>query len=178
MTSTATTDTTARKVEKTMTDETSRLAGGTQGVDDCEAVGRGSDDGRPPARAASPRPRRRALRGRIAAVSVGVAAMLGLVAHMQVTDGRLRSADPAPSPSLAAQNSSKSAQAVAAAGYKRSAAAKARRPIVLTPRSVVHTVTVAGAGGSGGGTAGSGYSSAPAPAAAAPAPVVSSGGSR
>lgn len=109
--------------------------------------------------------------GRIAAAGIGIAAMLGLVANMEVANGRTQSADPAPSPALATQRTAKGVRQGTAAAPGEIAAAKVKRPIVLTPRTVVHTVSVPSSGGSSGG---SGYSAAPATAAA---PVVSTSGS-
>ena len=112
--------------------------------------------------------------GRIAAAGIGIAAMLGLVANMEVANGRSQAADPAPSPALATQRTAKGVRQGSAAAPGEVAAAKVKRPIVLTPHAVVHTVSAPSSGGSSGG---SGYAAAPAPAAAA-APVVSTSGSR
>jgi hypothetical protein len=114
--------------------------------------------------------------GRIAVAGIGVAAMLGLVVNMDVNGGRAKSADPASSPARVSLRTAKSAHQRAAAGLGVVAAAKANKPIVLTPHAVVHTVGGASSsGGSGGSYAGSpGYAAAPAPAAA---PVASSSGS-
>ena len=102
---------------------------------------------------------------------IGIAAMLGLVANMEVADGRTPSANPAPSSALVSQRTAKGVHQGAAAGPGQVAAAKVIRPIVLTPHAVVHTVS---APATGGYTGGSGYAAAPAPAAA---PVASTSGS-
>ena len=122
--------------------------------------------------AAAPPPRRRrsGAGGRIAAAAVGIAAMLGLVANMEVADGRAGAAKPAQSPALTSQRNAKGVRQGTGVAPGRVAATKVKRPIVLTPHAVVHTVSAPSSGGSGGGYA---YS-APAPAAA---PVASSGGS-
>ena len=128
------------------------------------------DDG-PQDKGARPARRRRSVAGgRIAAAGVGIAAMLGLVANMEVADGNAKAASPAKSPALSAQRTAKDVRQRTAAAPGKVAAAKVKRPIVLTPRAVVHTVSAPSSGGSGGGYA----NSAPAPAAA---PVASSGGS-
>ena len=113
---------------------------------------------------------------------VGIAALLGLVTNMEVTEGRAKSADPASSPALVSLRTAKGAHPRAVAAPGMVAVAKVNKPIVLTPHAVVHTVGGASSGGySGGGSSysgGSGYAAAPAPAAApAAAPVVSSSGS-
>ena len=106
---------------------------------------------------------------------IGIAAMLGLVANMEVADGRTQSANPASSSALASQRTAKGVHQGAAAGPGKVAAAKVIRPIVLTPHAVVHTVSAPATGGSGGSySGGSGYAAAPAPAAA---PVASTSGS-
>jgi hypothetical protein len=106
---------------------------------------------------------------------IGIAAMLGLVANMEVADGRTQSANPAPSSAPVSQRTPKGAHQSAARGPGRVAAAKPSRPIVLTPHAVVHTVSAPATGGSGGSySGGSGYAAAPAPAAA---PVASTSGS-
>ena len=96
--------------------------------------------------------------------------MLGLVANMEVADGKAQAVTPAKSPALSAQRAAKGVRQGTAVVPGKVAAAKVKRPIVLTPHAVVHTVSAPSSGGSGGGYA---YS-APAPAAA---PVASSGGS-
>jgi hypothetical protein len=120
---------------------------------------------------ARPAPHKRSTAGgRIAATGVGIAAMLGLVANMEMADVHAKAAAPtAPSAAKSAQRSVKGVrQGTAAPG--KVATAKQNRPIVLTPHAVVHTVAAPSSGGGGGGYA---YS-ASAPAAA---PVASSGGS-
>lgn len=111
---------------------------------------------------------------------VGIAALLGLVTNMEVTEGRVKSADPASSPALVSLRTAKGAHAGPAPGLVKVAAVKASRPIVLTPHAVVHTVGAPSSGGGGSSSGGGGYYSAPAAAAApapAAAPVASSGGS-
>jgi len=100
---------------------------------------------------------------------IGIAAMLGLVANMEVADGRIRSAKPASSSALVSQRAAKGEHQRAAAGPGKVAAATVSRPIVLTPHAVVHAVSAPAAGGYSGG---SGYA-----VAAAAAPVASTGGS-
>lgn len=115
------------------------------------------------------RPRHPARRSRIAAVGIGVAAMVGLVSNMEVSGSRAQAKDPA--------GSTAKSPARAKLGLPRSRSGKAvasRRPIVLTPHAVVHTVAAPAAGGSGG-SGGSGYVAAAAPVAA---PAASTGGSR
>ncbi len=135
----------------------------------------GGADARPPQK------RRGVAAGRIAAAGIGLAAMAGLVANMEVASGKAPSqpaADAGPRPALGAVRWEQSAFHGPATQPGRIADAGKVRPIVLTPHTVVHTV---GGGPSGGSSASSsagpsaGYS-APAPAAAAP--VASSGGSR
>jgi len=120
---------------------------------------------------ATPPVRRRhsVARGRIAAAGVGIAAMLGLVANMEVADGNAKAASPAKSPALSVQRAAKGVRQGTPAAPGEVAAAKVNHPIVLTPHAVVNTVSAPSSGGSGGG--GYAYS---APAAA---PVASSGGS-
>ena len=84
--------------------------------------------------------------------------MLGLVANMEVAEGRAKSADPASSPALASQRTAKGAHAGPAAGPGKVAAAKVSRPIVLTPHAVVHTVGAPSSGGGGSSSGGGGYS--------------------
>ena len=122
--------------------------------------------------AAAPPARRRhsVAGGRIAAAGIGIAAMLGLVANMEVADGNAKAVTPTKASATSAQRTAKGSGQGTAAVPGKVAAAKVKRPIVLTPHAVVHTVSAPSSGGSGGGYA---YS-APAPAAA---PVASSGGS-
>ena len=137
------------------------------------------DEGAPDTGARGPR-RRPGAAGRIAVAGVGIAALLGLVTNMEVTEGRAKSADPASSPALVSLRTAKGAHAGPAPGLVKVAAVKASRPIVLTPHAVVHTVGAPSSGGGGSSSGGGGYYSAPAAAAApapAAAPVVSSGGS-
>lgn len=115
--------------------------------------------------------------GRIAAAGIGIAAMVGLVANMEVANGKTHTAGPAPSPRLAVQRVAKGVRPGTVAAPGAIAAAKVKRPIVLTPHVVVNTVSAPSSGGSSGGS----YSGGSAPAYSAPvpaaAPVASSGGS-
>lgn len=111
-----------------------------------------------------------AARARMAAAGVGVAAMAGLVANMQVTQGRTQAANGAP---LAPPQ--KMVVIVHKGVKPGSQAAKANKPIVLTAHAVVRTVSAPSSGGSSG-SSGPGYTAAPAAAPAA-APVASTGGS-
>jgi hypothetical protein len=112
--------------------------------------------------------------GRVVAAGAGIAAMLGLVAQMQVAGTTAVAAAPAPTPAepaapvpTAALLRSEQTMRMAAV-----AVADARKPIVLTPHTIVNTV----GGGSSGGYSG-GYVAA-APSYSAPAaPTASSGGS-
>jgi hypothetical protein len=108
---------------------------------------------------------------------IGIAAMLGLVANMEVADGRAKASDPAASAALATVRTAKGAHQRASAGPGLVALAGANKPIVLTPHAVVNAVSAPSSGGSGGSySGGSGYVAA-APAAAPAAPVASSSGS-
>jgi hypothetical protein len=113
------------------------------------------------------RSRHPAHRSRIVAVGIGVAAMVGLVSNMEVSGSRAQAKDPTGS------NAGSSTRANLGLPRSRSGKAVAsRRPIVLTPHAVVHTVAAPAVGGSGG-SGGSGYVAA-APAAA---PVATTSGS-
>jgi hypothetical protein len=105
---------------------------------------------------------------RIAAFGIGVATMAGLVGNMQVANGRAKATDPAPPPTGQIHR----AAAAAERGGAQARSAAARRPIVLTPHAVVHSVAAPATGGSGS-SGGSGYA-APAPAVA---PVATTSGS-
>jgi len=133
-------------------------------------------EARPQETAARPARRRRGIAGgRIAAAGIGIAAMLGLAANMQVASGRASAdfaADPAPAPGLDATRTAKGLRQGPATSPGRIAAANVRKPIVLTPHAVVNTVGAPSSGGSGGSYAGS-YS-----APAASAPVATTSGSR
>jgi hypothetical protein len=115
--------------------------------------------------------------GRVAAAGIGIAAMLGLVGNMELANGRTGAAKPAPTTALVSQPTAQGSHPGSATRLGKIAAAKASRPIVLTPHVVVHSVSAPATGGySGGG--GSTYAAAPRAAAApAAAPVASSGGS-
>ena len=124
-----------------------------------------------------PRKRRGVAGGRIAAAGIGIAAMFGLVANMEVASSKAPAkpaADIGPAPTLAALRAEQSIFLGPATQPGRIADAGKVRPIVLTPHAVVNTV---GGGSSGGGSSASYSSGYSAPAAAA-APVASSSGSR
>jgi hypothetical protein len=111
------------------------------------------------------RARHPARRSRIAALGVGVAAMAGLVSNMEVADSRAQVAVPEPSSAWILESATVAADTAGA----RSRQIAAPRPIVLTPRVVVHTVT---APATGGGSSGSGGATTAAPTVApAPAPA-------
>jgi hypothetical protein len=110
----------------------------------------------------------------MAAAGVGIAAMAGLVANMQVTSGRTQGTNAALS--LATPQNT---VVIVHNGVKPgSKAAKANKPIILTAHAVVRTVSAPSSGGSGG-SGGSAYAAPAAASAAAPAaaPVASTGGS-
>ena len=122
--------------------------------------------------------------GRVVAASAGIAAMVGLVAQMQVAGAATAGAAPewpassGPKPSTALLRWEQGVHQGPATNPQRYAAADARTPIVLTPHTIVNTV----GGGSSGGSSSGGYSggyAASAPSYSAPAapPVASSGGS-
>jgi hypothetical protein len=109
--------------------------------------------------------------GRIAAAGVGIAAMMGLVANMEVANGNAQAASETKLSAVSAQRTAKGVRQGTPTAPGEVATAKVSKPIVLTPHAVVNTVSAPSSGGSGGG----GYAySAPAPASA---PVASSGGS-
>jgi hypothetical protein len=116
----------------------------------------------PPARPPQPRPRKSVAAGRLVAAGIGLAAMAGLVANMEMAGTRAEAAKAAAAGTAAAQKGTKGAAPVRYAAAK----VKKKRPIVLTPHTVVHTVSAPAP--SGGGYVAS------APAAA---PVASTGGS-
>lgn len=150
-----------------MTDERTRSSRvSSDGVVPSLEPGRQDPGGRPV------RHRRGIAGGRIAAAGIGIAAMLGLAANMQVASGRASVAPAAgPAPSVGAQSTAKGLHHGLVTSPGLIAAAKVKKPIVLTPHAVVNTVSAPSSGGSGGSYAGS-YS---APAAAAP--VASTSGS-
>jgi translation initiation factor IF-2 len=124
-----------------------------------------------PAPAQTARKRHSVAGGRIAAAGVGIAAMMGLVANMEVADGNAQAASPTKLSAVSAQRTAKGVRQGTPTAPGEVATAKVSKPIILTPHAVVNTVSAPSSGGSGGG----GYAySAPAPAAA---PVASSGGS-
>ena len=108
--------------------------------------------------------------GRIAAAGIGIAAMAGLVANMEVSAGRAQAATKVSTASLVTQHTAKNPHQSAVLGNQ--AVAAANKPIVLTPHAVVNTVSAPAS--SGGSYSGASYSAAP----AASAPVASSGGSK
>lgn len=118
-------------------------------------------------------PRHPVAGGRIAAAGIGIAAMLGLVATMEVADGQTGPATPVPSRTLGSESTATIPPRGVDGRLGRLAAAEANRPIVLTPRAVVRSVSVPAPGGPGG----SGSAAAPAPAPVA-APVASTSGSQ
>lgn len=133
------------------------------------------DQGSPRAAAQPPRKRRGVAGGRIAAAGIGIAAMVGLVANMEVASSKAPAQpapDTGPEPQLGTLRWEQNAFHGPATQPRRIADAGKVRPIVLTPHTVVNTVGGSSSGGSSGGYSG-GYS---APVAAA-APVASSGGS-
>ena len=107
--------------------------------------------------------------GRIAAAGIGIAAMAGLVANMEVSAGRAQAATKVSTASLVTQHAAKNPHQGAVLGNLAVAAAK--KPIVLTPHAVVNTVSAPAS--SGGYYSAASYSAAP-----AAAPVASSGGSK
>ncbi len=107
--------------------------------------------------------------GRIAAAGIGIAAMAGLVANMEVSAGRAQAATKVSTASLVTQHAAKNPHQGAVLGNLAVAAAK--KPIVLTPHAVVNTVSAPAS--SGGSYSAASYSAAP-----AAAPVASSGGSK
>lgn len=151
-----------------MTDETHRPVGAPKNKNDS------LDEGAARAGARPARRRHSVAGGRITAAGIGIAAMLGLVANMEVANGKTQAADPAASPALSTQRTAKGVRQGNAAAPGKVAAALVKRPIVLTPHAVVHAVSAPSSGGGSSYSGGSGYA-APAPAAA---PVASSGGSR
>ena len=140
-------------------------------------------DAPPAAEASRATPRRRpAVRGRIVATGIGIAAMVGLVANMEIASGRARPATPAPRVALVAPGSSNGSGTNVALGSAAATAAKQPRTIVLKPHVVVRTVGGTSGGSSGSSSGGSGYAAAPAAQAApasapAAAPAASTGGS-
>ncbi len=137
------------------------------------------DEGPPRAAAQPSRKHRGVTGGRIAAAGIGIAAMVGLVANMEVASSKApaeKAPDIGPVPTLDALRAEKAVFQGPATQPRRIADAGKVRPIVLTPHAVVHTVGGGGGGSSGGSSPSysSGYS---APAAAA-APVASTSGSR
>jgi hypothetical protein len=141
--------------------------------------GTSGGEGAPEPGARRPQRRPPGAGGRVAVAGLGIAAMLGLVANMEVADGRAKAADPASSPAVASQRTAKDMRHGLPAGFGQVALAKADKPIILTPHAVVHAVGASSSGGSGNAySGGSGYATSSAPAAApAAAPVASSSGS-
>ncbi len=136
------------------------------------------EKGSPRATAQPSRKRSGVAAGRIAAAGIGIAAMVGLVANMEVANGKT-AAKPAPgtgpAPTVGAQRWEQSAFLGPATQPGRIADAGKVRPIVLTPHTVVKTVGGGSSGGSSGGYSG-GYASSSYSAPAA-APVATTSGS-
>ena len=78
---------------------------------------------------------------------IGIAAMMGLVANMEVADGHAKAVTPAKSSAVSAQRTAKGVAPGSRAAPGKVAAAKVKRPIVLTPHAVVHTVSAPSSGG-------------------------------
>ena len=97
--------------------------------------------------------------------------MLGLVANMEVAEGNAKAVTPAKAATTSVERAVKGVPRGTTAAPGKVAAAKVKRPIVLTPHTVVHSVS---APSSSSGYSGGSGNSAPAPAAAS---VASSGGS-
>jgi hypothetical protein len=118
--------------------------------------------------------------GRVVAAGAGIAAMVGLVAQMQVAGASTAGVAPqapvpaGPNPSTALLRWEQGVHQGPATDPQRYAAVDARKPIVLTPHTIVNTV---GGGSSSGGYSGGYAASAPSYSAPAAAPVASSGGS-
>jgi hypothetical protein len=116
---------------------------------------------------ARPARKRSVVAGRVVAAGIGIAAMVGLVANMEIAGQKADAAKAAAKTAPPSRRTATSTQTGAAP--VRYAAVKAKkRPIVLTPHTVVHTVSAPAPVSGGGGYVAS------APAAA---PVASSGGS-
>ena len=132
--------------------------------------------GKPAGRA--PGRRRGVAVGRIAAAGIGVAAVIGLAANMQLAGGHAEAAQAAtpaahgPKPSVAALRWESAFQGPATKP-DRLVASTGRKPIVLTPHTIVNTV----GGGSSGGSSGGSYAGSYAAPAAAAAPVATTSGS-
>ena len=135
---------------------------------------------RPAGKPAAQPPRRRGgvAAGRIAAAGIGIAAMVGLVANMEVASSKApaeKTTPGGPAPSLDALRWEKSAFLGSATLRGRIADAAKATPIVLTPHTIVKTVGGGSSGGSSGGYSG-GYASSSYSAPAA-APVATTSGS-
>ncbi len=119
-----------------------------------------ADPAPPLAAAAPPRtPRKRSGNGgRVAAVGIGIAAMAGLVANMEVSAGRAQAATKVSTASLVTQHTARNPHQAAVLG--KLAVAQANKPIVLTPHAVVNTVSAPAS--SGGSYSGASYAAAPA----------------
>ena len=145
-----------------------------------EEAGHQRDSRRPAGKPAgrAPGKRRGVAAGRIAAAGVGVAAVLGLTANMQLAGSHAEAAQAAtpaptgPAPSMAALRWEKSAFQGPATKPDRLVASTGRKPIVLTPHTIVNTV-----GGSSGGSSGGSYAGSYAAPVAAAAPVATTSGS-
>jgi hypothetical protein len=87
---------------------------------------------------------------RIAAAGIGVAAMLGLASGLEIA-GRAQTSGSTPATGAARTTPTPSRAARSSA--RRTVAVLSRRPIVLTPRAVVHVVRGAAPAASGGSAA-------------------------
>jgi hypothetical protein len=143
------------------------------------------DDVAPPLQKGSPRASAQPSRkrsgvaaGRIAAAGIGIAAMVGLVANMEVANSKTPAkpaSDTGPAPTLGALRWEQSTFLGPATQPGRIADAGKVRPIVLTPHTIVKTIGGGSSGGSSGGYSG-GYASSSYSAPAA-APVATTSGS-
>jgi hypothetical protein len=120
----------------------------------------------PTARAGGGKRRHPAARARIAAAGIGVGAMVGLAANMDVTYARAHPANANPVSTTAAHRAALAARQGAAA--QAAAVAKANRPIVLAIHTVVTKVNAPAA--TGGGYVGSSYTAPASGGSAAPPP--------
>ena len=100
--------------------------------------------------------------GRVVAAGAGIAAMVGLVAEMQVAGGSAAAAAaaaPVPAgstPDSALLRREHGVHQGPATDSQRFAVADARKPIVLTPHTIVNTVGGGSSGGYSGGYAAAG----------------------
>jgi hypothetical protein len=166
------------EVEEQMTDDRPRPPRGTYTKYSTRADEVPRAEPRPLPRAEqspSPRPvpqrpqaKRSMTAGRIAAAGIGLAAMVGLVANMEIAGTKAEAAKAAAAKIPATTRSTAGGVKNGTSPVRYAAAKVKKKPIVLTPHTVVHTVSAPAPSGGGGG----GYAyTAPA------APVASSGGS-